>query len=92
MRRCCSVRSGATFCGRNCGNQCDEPSCTASKVIRSVEEKGLRRCDSGEQDKRKMYFELTAAGKKCLAGMKCGSVAVPEIPLPVLRARCDDRE
>ena len=39
-----------------------------------------------------MYFELTAAGKKCLAGMKCGSVAVPEILLPVFRARCDDRE
>ena len=35
---------------------------------------------------------LTAAGKKCLAGMKCGSVAVPEILLPVFRARCDDRE
>ena len=63
-----------------------------SKVIRSVEEKGFVKRVLGEQDKRKMYFELTAAGKKCLAGMKCGSVAVPEILLPVFRARCDDRE
>ena len=82
----CSLSGGKRSAAEIAAINAMSPSHT-SKVIRSVVKRVL-----GEQDKRKMYFELTAAGKKCLAGMKCGSVAVPEILLPVFRARCDDRE
>ena len=87
----CSLSGGKRSAPEIAAINAMSPSQT-SKVIRSVEEKGFVKRVLGEQDKRKMYFELTAAGKKCLAGMKCGSVAVPEILLPVFRARCDDRE
>ena len=87
----CSLSGGKRSAAEIAAINAMSPSHT-SKVIRSVEEKGFVKRVLGEQDKRKMYFELTAAGKKCLAGRKCGSVAVPEILLPVFRARCDDRE
>lgn len=87
----CSLSGGKRSAAEIAAINAMSPSHT-SKVIRSVEEKGFVKRVLGEQDKRKMYFELTAAGKKCLEGMKCGSVAVPEILRPVFRVRCDDRE
>lgn len=87
----CSLSGGKRSAAEIAATNAMSPSHT-SKVIRSVEEKGFVKRVLGEQDKRKMYFELTAAGKKCLEGMKCGSVAVPEILRPVFRARCDDQE
>lgn len=50
-----------------------------SKVIRSVEGKGLIERVMGEKDKRQMYFSLTEEGRQRLSEIKCGSIEVPEI-------------
>lgn len=55
----------------------------SSKVIRSIEEKGLIERALGDKDKRQMYFTLTTKGKKSLSAMKCGTVEIPEILKPV---------
>lgn len=63
-----------------------------SKVIRSLEEKGLIRRVLGQDDRRKMYFELTDLGRQSLSGMRCGSVEVPEVLRPLFRERCHGME
>ena len=55
----------------------------ASKVIRSVEEKGLLERRLGEQDKRQMIFTLTDRGKACLERIKEQGVDVPECLAPL---------
>ena len=55
----------------------------ASKVIRSVEDKGLLARKLGEQDKRQMYFTLTRKGKNCLERIKEQGVEVPEWLAPL---------
>ena len=55
----------------------------ASKVIRSVEDKGLLARKLGEQDKRQMYFTLTRKGKACLENIKEQGVEVPEWLAPL---------
>lgn len=59
-----------------------------SKVLRSLEEKGLVERLLGREDRRKMYFALTPSGREALAQMKCGSVSVPELLEPIFRNRC----
>lgn len=55
-----------------------------SKVIRSVERKGLIKRALGETDKRQMYFSLTPEGKRVLAAINLEKVEVPEILKPLL--------
>ena len=55
----------------------------ASKVIRSIERKGLVERVLGQQDRRQMYFDLTPCGRERLDGMRCGSVEVPQLLRPV---------
>lgn len=55
-----------------------------SKVIRTVEDKGLIRRSLGEVDKRQMYFSLTEAGKKRLDELDLDKVEVPEILKPLM--------
>ncbi len=50
-----------------------------SKVICSVEKKGLIRRMLGDKDKRQMYFSLTPEGKKRLQDVKCSELEVPEL-------------
>ena len=59
----------------------------ASKVIRSVEDKGLLARKLGEQDKRQMYFTLTRKGKACLENIKEQGVEVPEWLAPLFFIR-----
>lgn len=54
-----------------------------SKVIRSVEEKGLIERILGETDKRQMYFSLTKEGKKRLKSIEEDAVALSE-PLSLI--------
>lgn len=54
-----------------------------SKVIRSVEDKGLIERAVGEVDKRQMHFSLTIAGKEKLQRLLCKDVAIPELLKPV---------
>lgn len=49
-----------------------------SKVIKSVEKKGLIRRIVGKEDKRQMYFALTDLGKKKLELIKCAEFDIPE--------------
>ena len=62
----------------------DITSCTGmtsshvSKIIRSVEEKGLLLRKLGESDKRQMYFVLTRKGKNCLGRIKEKGIEPPE--------------
>ena len=55
-----------------------------SKVIRTVEEKGLIKRALGETDKRQMYFSLTPEGKKQLEAINLEKVEVPKILKPLL--------
>lgn len=43
----------------------------ASKVIKSVEEKGYVKRVMGKEDKRQMYFSITQEGVKKLSDIKC---------------------
>lgn len=55
-----------------------------SKVIKSVEKKGLIRRIVGKEDKRQMYFALTDLGKKKLESIKCAEFDIPETLKPVV--------
>ena len=54
-------------------------SSNTSKVIRSVENKGLIERIIGDKDKRQMYFLLTDEGRKQLSSIKCDAVEIPEL-------------
>lgn len=49
-----------------------------SKVIRSVEKKGLLRRLIGKKDKRQMHFSLTTEGRKRMETITCEKIEVPE--------------
>ncbi|MDH6309496.1 DNA-binding MarR family transcriptional regulator [Dysgonomonas sp. PFB1-18] len=49
-----------------------------SKVIKSIEKKGLIKRIVGKDDKRQMYFALTQAGQKKLESIKCAEFEIPE--------------
>lgn len=59
-----------------------------SKVLRSLERKGLILRTLGEKDRRQMVFSLTPRGKRRLSSMQCGSVAIPEILKPIFEKHC----
>lgn len=50
-----------------------------SKVLRSVEQKGLVVRELGTEDKRQMYFSLTEKGSERLAAIKCEEIGIPEL-------------
>ena len=56
----------------------------ASKVIKSIEDKGLVDRVLGDKDKRQMYFSLSEEGKKRLSSIKCDRVEIPELLKNVL--------
>lgn len=56
-----------------------------SKVIKSVEKKGLIRRIVGKDDKRQMYFTLTDLGKKKLESIKCGEFDIPAMLKTVIK-------
>ncbi len=48
-----------------------------SKIIKSIENKGLIKRMLGNKDKRQMYFSLTAKGKEQLQAIDCSSIGIP---------------
>lgn len=50
-----------------------------SKVIKSVEKKGLIARELGQQDRRQMYFSLSPGGEQLLGKIKCSGLEMPEI-------------
>ncbi len=57
-----------------------------SKVIASVEGKGLVVRIPGTKDKRQMYFTLTEKGKQSLSKIKCEELEVPGLLQTLLAA------
>ncbi len=55
-----------------------------SKVIRTVEDKGYIERNLGSNDRRQMYFSLTAEGRKVLAEMECCKIEIPDLLKSVL--------
>ncbi len=55
-----------------------------SKIICSIEEKGLIQRMPGNKDKRQMYFSLTPEGKKLIDNINCSSFEIPELLSRVL--------
>lgn len=55
-----------------------------SKVIRSVENKGLVKRIMGAEDKRQMYFSLTPEGGKLLSQIKCADMYIPGLIKTIL--------
>ena len=51
----------------------------ASKVIRSVEKKGLIKRELGDQDKRQMNFLLTSKGLDVIKKIKTEKFEVPDL-------------
>lgn len=58
----------------------------ASKVIRSVEDKGLVERVMGVVDKRQMYFSLTRKGKKALLEIVCEELEMSDLLQRVLQS------
>ena len=56
-----------------------------SKVIKSVENKGLIKRMLGKEDKRQMYFVITHAGKQKLESIKCEDFSIPELLVPIVK-------
>ena len=87
----CSLKSGRLSASDIAAKVGLTPS-HASKVIRSIERKGLVERVLGQQDRRQMYFDLTPCGRERLDGMRCGSVEVPQLLRPVFEKRCGASE
>lgn len=62
-----------------------------SKVIKSIENKELIERSMGMEDKRQMYFTLSAKGKECLENISCKDVVIPEILRPVFEKLCSEK-
>jgi len=56
-----------------------------SKIIKSVEKKGLIKRIIGEDDKRQMYFTLTEIGLDKLNSIKCERIDMPELLIPIIK-------
>ena len=56
-----------------------------SKVIKSVEKKSLIERVIGAEDKRQMYFSLTAAGKEIIYKIKSSDIEIPEAITKLVR-------
>lgn len=57
-----------------------------SKIICSVEEKGLIQRTTGSKDKRQMYFSLTPKGEKLLKSIKSNPPVMPELLQGILES------
>ena len=58
-----------------------------SKVVRAAENKKLVTRRLGREDKRQMFFTLTATARNCLQRMRENGVTVPEVLRPVFTDR-----
>lgn len=59
----------------------------ASKIIKSIEEKGLIMRTIGHSDKRYMNFQLSPWGKDILEKIENSPVEIPELLLPIFNCK-----
>ncbi len=55
-----------------------------SKVIASVEKKGLIERFMCKEDKRQMHFSLTSQGVQLISSIKCDEIQIPELLVSAL--------
>ncbi|MBS1415089.1 MAG: winged helix DNA-binding protein [Alistipes sp.] len=77
----CSLLKAGSLSSGEIGELLGLTSSNNSKVIGSVEKKGLVERVIGTKDKRQMYFSLTPKGKELISSLKCEQI---EIAPPLL--------
>lgn len=70
----CSLHKAGNLSSGEIGELLGLTPSNASKVIRSIENKGLIERILGMQDKRQMYFSLTPLGKELILSVKCEEI------------------
>lgn len=74
----CSLDGGKKISSGELAEQLGLTNPTASKVIKSVENKGMIERVMGDKDKRQMYFSLTDKGMEQLDSINNRSTDLPE--------------
>lgn len=72
----CSLHKADKLSSGEIGELLGLSSSNTSKVIISIEKKGLIKRVMGEKDKRQMYFLLTDSGRELLSSIKCDEVEI----------------
>lgn len=75
----CSLKEKDNFSSGEISQLLALKTSNTSKVISSVENKGLVKRSSGKEDKRQMYFSLTQKGKEKLKSIYNSSISIPNI-------------
>ncbi len=75
----CALRDVPRLSSGEIARQLGITQSNASKVIRSAEKKGLIQRSLGSDDKRQMYFSLSAEGRTCLGRLQCCDIEIPEV-------------
>lgn len=77
----CSLANAERICPGRLGELLGLTPSNTSKVLRSVESKGLVLRELCCKDRRQMYYSLTGEGRALLAALDCQEVEIP----PLLR-------
>ena len=75
----CSLCKASPLAAGEIGELLGLTSSNTSKVIVSIEEKGFVERVMGTSDKRRMYFSLTAKGKKLISSVRNNDIEMPEL-------------
>ncbi len=75
----CSLANAERICPGRLGELLGLTPSNTSKVLRSVESKGLVLRELCCKDRRQMYYSLTPKGRELLASVDCHEVEIPEI-------------
>jgi DNA-binding MarR family transcriptional regulator len=75
----CSLYKTSPLSSGEIGGLLGLSSSNTSKVIASLEKKGLIERIIGTKDKRQMYFSLTADGKKLISGVRSDEIEMPAL-------------
>lgn len=75
----CSLAKTEKLSSGELGELLGLTSSNTSKVINSIEKKGLVERGMGIKDKRQMFFSLTKEGVSLLKTIKCEQVDMPEL-------------
>jgi transcriptional regulator len=73
----CSLHKAGTLSSGELSEFLGLSSSNTSKVIKSIENKGLVERVMGAKDKRQMYFSLTEKGKALILSVSCDSIEIP---------------
>ena len=81
----CSLLKAGSLSSGEIGEQLGLTSSNNSKVLASVERKGLVVRVMGEKDKRQMYFSLTPNGKELISAVRCERLEIAPLLQELLK-------